>query len=351
MVASNTYGVIYLGTVADLDPTEGNPVAENANTILNTTFGSSVDPLWSHVGTMSPVGSPGDYYRTNNNSFTDQFTIDGGSAQTFDSISQYTATLTYTDGTAATLSTAVVFQDSTGKLYLAPKLTNDVDQQALAAKSIRSITLTTLNNNSNFGMDVVRVQTDFVCFARGTLIETSIGPRPIEELRPGDALRTADRGFQPLRWVGSATVAAIGRLAPVRIAAHAIGNTRALVVSQQHRILSWGELKDGTGRMAECFIPAKKLVNGSTIRLQEGGEVEYFHLLLDRHEVLYSEGVPTESFYPGREGWKMLTERSRLEILDIFPDLHFKEDGTSSYGPLARPAGKPAKQGKLARAC
>ncbi|MEZ5725757.1 MAG: hypothetical protein R3E47_11875 [Paracoccaceae bacterium] len=67
MVASNTYGVIYLGTVADLDPTEGNPVAENANTILNTTFGSSVDPLWSHVGTMSPVGSPGDYYRTNNN--------------------------------------------------------------------------------------------------------------------------------------------------------------------------------------------------------------------------------------------------------------------------------------------
>ena len=99
MVASNTYGVIYLGTVADLDPTEGNPVAENANTILNTTFGSSVDPLWSHVGTMSPVGSPGDYYRTNNNSFTDQFTIDGGSAQTFDSISQYTATLTYTDGT------------------------------------------------------------------------------------------------------------------------------------------------------------------------------------------------------------------------------------------------------------
>lgn len=61
--------------------------------------------------------------------------------------------------------------------------------------------------------------------------------------------------------------------------------------------------------------------------------------------------MPTESFYPGREGWKMLTERSRLEILDIFPDLHFNEDGTSSYGPLARPAGKPARQGKLARAC
>lgn len=351
MAASNTFSVIYLGTTSDLDPTEGSPVAENASTIVNSTYGSVSDPLWSHVQTLAPVGSPGAYYRTNNNLYTDQFTIDGGTAQTFDSISQYTATITYTDGTTAPLTNAVVFQDSAGQLYLAPELTAGADQTALTAKAIRSITLDALNNNSNFGMDVVRVETDFVCFARGTMIETSDGPRRIEELRPGDALLTVDHGFQPLRWVGSQTVAAIGRLAPVRIAAHAIGNLRDLTVSQQHRILSWGELKDGSGRTAECFIPAKKLVNGSTIRIQEGGEIEYFHLLLDRHEVLLSEGIPTESFYPGKEGWKMLPERSRLEILKVFPDLQINEDGTSSYGPLARPVGKPARQKKLAPAC
>ncbi|NNF23942.1 MAG: hypothetical protein HKN63_03935 [Rhodobacteraceae bacterium] len=38
-----------------------------------------------------------------------------------------------------------------------------------------------------------------ICFTQGTLIETAFGPRPVETLRPGDLVRTRDRGLRPLR--------------------------------------------------------------------------------------------------------------------------------------------------------
>jgi Ca2+-binding RTX toxin-like protein len=40
------------------------------------------------------------------------------------------------------------------------------------------------------------------CFATGTLILTDMGEVPVEALKPGDRLVTADNGLQPLRWIG-----------------------------------------------------------------------------------------------------------------------------------------------------
>src|SRR5690606_12553513 len=61
-----------------------------------------------------------------------------------------------------------------------------------------------------------------VCFAAGTPILTAGGPRPVECLRAGDLIVTRDRGAQPLRWVGRASMAARGAAAPVAIAAGAL---------------------------------------------------------------------------------------------------------------------------------
>lgn len=339
MATSNTYTVYYLGTFADLDTVEGNPNAELATiltTPLPTTFGSTGDPLSGHLQTMTSVGSPGTYYRTNNLLYNDQFTIDGGAAQTFDSVVQYNATITYSDGTPPATITAVIFQDTAGRLYLAPEVTLNPDQQALLAAPIQSLTLTSVQNASNFGMDVVR----FVCFAAGTRIETAKGPVAVECLKAGDLIQTLDHGLQPLRWIGSRVVGAVGNQAPVRILRGTLGNSRDLVVSQQHRILMDGNVTPCAEGYRSYFLPAKKLVDGHRIRLEEGGTVAYFHLLLDRHEVILSEDCPTESFYLGEQGWKMLPEQSRNEILRIFPAPEFTEDGGSSYGPLARPVGK-----------
>ncbi|MDG1339311.1 MAG: Hint domain-containing protein [Paracoccaceae bacterium] len=52
------------------------------------------------------------------------------------------------------------------------------------------------------------------------------------------------------------------------------------------------------------------------------GEVEYFHLLFDHHEVIFAEGAPTESFYTGPEALKAISAEAMEEILAILPELN-----------------------------
>jgi hypothetical protein len=49
----------------------------------------------------------------------------------------------------------------------------------------------------------------------------------------------------------------------------------------------------------EVLVAAKDLVNDCSVRIVEGGTVEYFHLLFDSHQIVWSEGLETESFLPG----------------------------------------------------
>lgn len=136
------------------------------------------------------------------------------------------------------------------------------------------------------------------CFGAGTMIETASGPRPIETIRKGDLVKTRDHGLRPVLWLARRRHAATGSAAPVRLRAGALGNRRDLVVSQQHRMLVSGwraELYLGVG---EALVAAKHLVNGHSIVLEEGGKVDYYHLLFDAHELVWAEGLLTESFHP-----------------------------------------------------
>lgn len=137
------------------------------------------------------------------------------------------------------------------------------------------------------------------CFVTGTLIETPDGPRRIETLRAGDLVTTADRGPQPLVWAGGRTVLGRGAGAPVRFAPGVLGNDRPLLVSQQHRMMLTGwqvELLFGT---EEVLAAARHLVNGDEVSLMPAGLVGYHHLLFERHEIIFAEGAPSESFRPG----------------------------------------------------
>ncbi|MBC2837695.1 Hint domain-containing protein, partial [Paragemmobacter straminiformis] len=163
--------------------------------------------------------------------------------------------------------------------------------------------------------------TGIVCFTRGTRIMTATGERPIEELGPDDLVLTMDHGYQPIRWIGSTTVAATGRFAPVAIAAGVLGNARELRVSPQHRMLLTGWHAELLFEDAEVLVAARMLVNDTTIRPVEGGTVDYFHMLFDTHEIVYAEGAPSESFHPGQQGWGALAEEAKDEILTLFPML------------------------------
>lgn len=159
------------------------------------------------------------------------------------------------------------------------------------------------------------------CFVRHTRISTARGEIPVEELEIGDRVITRDNGYQEIRWIGSARRKAVEKLAPILFREGTIGNHRDLLVSQNQRVLiKSAEAELWTGQF-ENLMPAKFMVNGDSIVKVEGGEVEYFHILFDHHEVILSEGSWTESFHPGRMGWNSLCEETRAEILELFPEL------------------------------
>ncbi len=168
------------------------------------------------------------------------------------------------------------------------------------------------------------------CFTFDTLVDTPDGARLIEDLCPGDLVTTLGNGSQPLRWTASRRVPAdemrrFPELQPVEFATGAIGNSRPLLVSPQHRIL----LNDWRAQVYfgedEVLIPAKAMVNGTTIRqvLPPDG-VTYVHLLFDRHEILIAEGALSESFHPGETGLHSLDAAQRRELDLLFPGLELQ---------------------------
>ena len=135
-----------------------------------------------------------------------------------------------------------------------------------------------------------------VYFARGTHITLSTGEqRRVEDLRVGDRVLTRDGGAQPIRWIGSSTVRATGAMAPIVIEAGALNNEHDLMVSPDHRLFVYQrEDRIGAGQ-PELMVRARHLVNGDTVRVAEGGFVDYFQLLFDSHHIIYAEGIAAES--------------------------------------------------------
>ncbi len=173
------------------------------------------------------------------------------------------------------------------------------------------------------------------CFVSGTLIELADGRRvPVESLTAGDMVQTHDNGAQPLRWIGRRKVAAEGKFAPIQIVANTFGTHGALLLSPQHRILIRDVLADLLFGEAEVLVAAKDLVNDSTVRRVEGGDVEYVHILFDEHQVVYSEGLATESFLPGPQVTSMMERDVVDEICALFPELN--PDTGEGYSPAAR---------------
>ncbi len=133
-------------------------------------------------------------------------------------------------------------------------------------------------------------------FTRGTRIALAGGAQvPVEALAPGDRILTRDDGPQPLRWIGHHTVRATGAFAPIRIRAGTLHNAGDLTVSPDHRLLVY-QRRDalGAGR-AEVMVRARQLVNGDSVARIEGGFVDYFQMLFDRHQIVYAEGIAAES--------------------------------------------------------
>ncbi|SDE17392.1 Hint domain-containing protein [Ruegeria marina] len=173
-----------------------------------------------------------------------------------------------------------------------------------------------------------------ICFTPGTLIATAHGQRRIETLSPGELIVTRDNGLQPLRWIGSRTVAAQGRHAPVQLDPALLqGASAPLLVSPQHRMLWTGSRAQMYFGEPEVLIAASHLLENPAARRVEGGQVTYIHLMLDRHEIIYANDAATESFFPGDEALAALCDRARDEMFQLFPELRSHQGG---FGDTAR---------------
>ena len=165
---------------------------------------------------------------------------------------------------------------------------------------------------------------DLLCisFARGTMITLATGAqKPIEELAPGDKVLTRDHGGQPIRWIGRATLKAVGPFAPVVITKDSLGNAGDLIVSQHHRMFLYQRERKAGLKTSELLVQAKYLVDGERIFLREGGFVDYLALVFDRHEIIYAEGVPAESLMVNDATVNRLPPELAEDVKARFPGL------------------------------
>lgn len=181
-----------------------------------------------------------------------------------------------------------------------------------------------------------------ICFTPGTLIRTENGLNRIEDLCEGDLVQTKDNGMQPVRWIGKrrmsgARLFAMPHLRPVRFHANSLGLARPdrdLLVSPSHRMLIKGDVAQSLFNTNEVLVTARDLINGSSVTVDaHAREVTYIHVLLDSHQIMWANGVETESFHPASAALESLDVSDRARLIKNYPSLSFDPH---TYGSYAR---------------
>ncbi len=158
--------------------------------------------------------------------------------------------------------------------------------------------------------------TGVVCFTAGTSIRTPNGDRLIDTLRVGDVVTTMDNGPQKIRWIGRrelnhTELKTNPKLRPILIKRGVLGVERDLLVSPQHGML-----------IGDTLARATHLADRPGIRRAHGKRsVTYIHMMFDAHQIIFAENAPSESFYPGPNGLKMMDETALAELVALFPVL------------------------------
>lgn len=319
---SRDISAFFLGTIADLDPNESNYTAENAGGLLGTTFGSSASPLVdSNLDTLTLIDANGDNLVYDN----DLGSVPGGEglsyAGTFarlDSTIEYIGTVTFTDGSS--VSTGIVLlQDELGRVFITPGVIGSPVNDDLDNGPIESIRLDSGWNANREGVQYALSDSTFVtCFCSGTRLDGPRGPVAVEALRPGDVVHTVDHGVQPILWISRSRPGIEDKDAPVCVARDALCPgvpARDVWLSPNHRVLLRSAIVERMFGVAEVLIAVKRLVGmpGITNWTRPRDGTRYFHILMERHELLVSAGMTTESLLLGPMVQRSMPHASKLD--------------------------------------
>lgn len=224
------------------------------------------------------------------------------------------------------LDSALMFMSPDGQTHEAILIV-EVDEAGDAA-GIYLLPLSALLPQTEYrlvGMDTETplqkfAQVACVSFTRGTHITMASGQQAlIEDLSVDDRVLTRDDGVQKIRWIGQSTVRATGEFAPILITRGTLNNENDLIVSPDHRLFIYQRTDEvGAGR-SEILVKARHLVNGDTVRTQDGGFVDYFQLLFDSHQIIYAEGIAAESMLIDTRTKSVLPDDLAAAMGDVIP--------------------------------
>lgn len=150
-----------------------------------------------------------------------------------------------------------------------------------------------------------------MCLLRGTAIKTPKGEVCIEDLRIGDLVETVSGKAAPIKWIGRQTFRRNGsawnkEVLPIRIAPFALDEQtphRALYLTAGHALFLDGVLIKAVDLINETSIAPVMPASMDTI--------EYYQIMLYRHDVMLAEGAPVETF---------LLEAENYEAFDNFAE-------------------------------
>lgn len=181
-----------------------------------------------------------------------------------------------------------------------------------------------------------------ICFVAGTRLRAENGDRLVEELCEGDFIQTKDDGLQAIRWIGKrwmsgARLYAAPEYRPIRFLAGALYDGEPqedLLVSPDHRLLMRGATTRLLYNTPEVLVAARDMVNNSGILVDYAvRDVTYYHILTERHQVVWANGVECESFHPANTSLHVMNSVQRERLLDVVPEAEFDPH---TYGEYAR---------------
>jgi Hint domain len=175
------------------------------------------------------------------------------------------------------------------------------------------------------------------CLLKGTKISTPSGDRLVQELQIGDEIQTL-AGRRTIKWIGyNKFTKEEGRawqdsVMPVRVGRFAIDDHtphRDLYLSRHHCIF-----------FNEALIPVMYLINEASIAQgtpSDMSAIEYYHIDLDTHEVIYAEGALVESFLDddgsSRENFSNFVQYARLYGVE-------RQSKTTPFAPILEYRGR-----------
>lgn len=344
-----TYNVtqFYFGQYADLDPTEAgpNPNLNNDVNELSTVPGWVANKLFTSTDmqlltvTQNDTVREGNTTRLEENDFknrvasqggpmgADSFTYNLGNGPiTSDIDSAFTWNIEVMRGDGTTFRQVLTFvQLENGAIF------SNFTPENFSGQNIQSIRLLTFSSGKFFGTLANRnlPNVKIVCFEESVRIATPSGSVAAGQLEVGDEVITKDSGVRQIRWVGRkqlgpAELRGNPQLLPVRISAGALGAglpQADLVVSPQHRVLVTSRIASKLFSSEGVLVAAKHLLDLPGVTVEQVDQITYVHFAFDQHEIVYAEGAPSESFYPGATGLAALDGEAKAELLALFPAL------------------------------